>query len=838
MSLLPCAGINSFKAHQPASPSRGTSLERPAWFDELGGSGSRTDLDGVAIQGAAVLSHSRQQPTESQCPSKGQTPAPPVDPQLIPAQQIPAAQPSPDRRESGGLGMTSSPIKMQGLQVLLPSTGAANDVMRVRGLGRRLCPPIASLKQLSVDTQTAGQAQSSSSSWMKQSVSMPALSSTLHTVTSSSSENHFPVPNRLPNPAAASSHKRVGGFDLPASTILDLGRHTIGTSTPWVETDARPGVTRDLSYVALEYPGLYPAMRPSSRALKPVKHRVGKKPAFVDMKPVTYLSHRDAGDMAGLAAEKSRNLMNALSKLRRGGRDEDKDAKEPGPVHRGKEKQRGSPTKGRRAAMAAVVAQTFDFAYTYEEYAELHFKQRIEQELKERGLPVEELSRRATVMDKRSEVNIDMDAVLELSDMGKFPLQITVQVMPKLPPLPGEEPEENPADDAFKFEAPPEEEKDTTIMLSALGSTRDTYDELAVILKDLQDLQDPVAEMGGARHATAIGAWRTLEVVKRKVELLSVVEERKRVFKERMAAKEKHFKDVTTNAAPPPEGLLQVRQFVSDKAHKPDPLSKAENPAEADKSNFEYFASTFGIHKNHMHFQELMSLAADMVKWWAKEAMKLAEGGAESDEIKRHLDTVKAIGADKSAYDEVADDLASTQEILGDVLSKRALVLAEKLREKDRQIVERSKDAQPQSAKEKAAEVNEEILRAVNLGAPPKHENMTQAKAIATYLEAQEKERYALKAFLAASKIKERDAEEAASYLKKNGVPPVGPAAMYAEMVEGQIKDALKLGAPQAHEHIAASTAIAKELRDADGTRKREANRAKRLAAEAAAKNQ
>jgi len=310
---------------------------------------------------------------------------------------------------------------------------------------------------------------------------------------------------------------------------------------------------------------------------------------------------------------------------------------------------------------------------------------------------------------------------------------------------------------------------------------------------------------------------------------LSVVEKRKALLETLAEQKEQLFKEVTENINPCPEGLLHTRQFVARMSNHPE-----ENPADGPRGNFELFASHFGMHKKHMYFEQMLATAKDAVKWWMAETMQLALSGAESEKIKRNIDVVHAIGADKAVYDEIAEDLRRTMEIMGDMLAQRCLTIAQTLKEKDAIIVSKSKDAQPQSAKQKNNLINEEITRAVGLGAPNKHPMLLEAKNIAVYLEAQEKDRYGLRALLAAEKIQEKDRVEADAYEKKWSLPPVGPASAYADKVDKEVKEARKLGCPENCEHMLKATEVGKTLRDEDGTRKRMASRAKRLLAEAA----
>merc|ERR1719446_1215208 len=74
------------------------------------------------------------------------------------------------------------------------------------------------------------------------------------------------------------------------------------------------------------------------------------------------------------------------------------------------------------------------------------------------------------------------------------------------------------------------------------------------------------------------------------------------------------------------------------------------------------------------------------------------------------------------------------------------VIMGDRLSEKDAQVVERSKDAQPEHARKVADQIDEELKQAVALGAPPKHAMLAKAKNIAVSFHIEEGARWALKA--------------------------------------------------------------------------------------------
>jgi hypothetical protein len=603
------------------------------------------------------------------------------------------------------------------------------------------------------------------------------------------------------------------------------------------------GIVRNFSQVHLEYPGLYPPLRPPS----PVKRTPWPKPKFkkvilsdIETKP----SCRDLQDVARNAADRSDKMRVALFNLRRAGKPQS-----PSPEPDQEDKKITStrtispPRKKGRKLLAAVQAtpppEIVEFTYTWQEHNTLPLKEKVEQELKQIYCPVEEIEQRFAATDSLG-IELTLDALKVLFE-NRFPVVVKLRIGMTSASVQekeqGEEDQEQASADAETFSPEEQEEidkamkqlheKETTVMIGTLNGTRDSSDEVEPVLIGLEELQHPVAENGGSRHATAVVAFRTLMIVRRKLELLTIVEERKGIFEKEAERKVELFKDVTAGNSPP-EGLLYIRQFVGKYAHKPE-----ANPADADKSNFEHFAATFGMPRKHMYFEAMMDLAKATVTWWAQETLKLAYEGGESDQIKRHMDVVQNIGAAKQVYEELDQLLKECLEIMGDKLAERCLKVAQSLQEKDEATQARSKDAQHKSAKDSAQAVNDEIRRAVSLGAPNKHPMLIKAKEIATALEQTEKARYGLKALLAAEKIRKRDEEEALVYEKGQGFPPVGPASDYADKIDKEIKECIKLGALPNNESILKAIAMGKEMRDLDGIRKRTANRAKRLAADA-----
>jgi len=123
--------------------------------------------------------------------------------------------------------------------------------------------------------------------------------------------------------------------------------------------------------------------------------------------------------------------------------------------------------------------------------------------------------------------------------------------------------------------------------------------------------------------------------------------------------------------------------------------------------------------------------------------------------------------------------LAEADVILVSRLADQVLHCAEKMKARDATTVEMSDMPQPESAREAADCIKEEIKKAVALGAPAKHASMEKAKGIEVCLRMEEKNRIAQKVLLAARALQEEDAKAAAAAAPS--VAPVGPATERAD---------------------------------------------------------
>jgi len=376
----------------------------------------------------------------------------------------------------------------------------------------------------------------------------------------------------------------------------------------------------------------------------------------------------------------------------------------------------------------------------------------------------------------------------------------------------------------------PMDEEQLTLMNQTLSSCTDTEAELRITQAMLEGAHEPVAELGGARHATTLVSGRTLTVVRRKAEIVQRGEAILTAFQNADDKRERLFTLVADGNGDVPDGYKGAKRNINSLVHRNTNGAKI-NPAEADKAPFDVFAVSFFLPPEHTTLVLLKGLAVDATDWWAAQTLQEALKGADADRLQRLINvTIAFLDISETGHAQ----LVEVRTVLGDRLSEKVLAIAKKLSAKDAGVVERSVDAQPGNARDVADKIDEEIKEAVRLGAPNKHAMLLEAKQIATSFHLEEKNRWALKALQFAQFKQVGDTKMAEKAGDK--VPPVGPASDAGDAIEREVRDCVKKGAPDDHPRCNEARQIMKALRDLDGERKRLAAREKRLAESAAKK--
>lgn len=407
---------------------------------------------------------------------------------------------------------------------------------------------------------------------------------------------------------------------------------------------------------------------------------------------------------------------------------------------------------------------------------------------------------------------------------------------------PKEEPKEAPAEEPKKPASPskkdrrvsvysmamlatPEDEQDSPLIMTTLLDREDKSEDLQKAIGELRAAITPVEDASSAQHASALIAKRNLAVVERKQELLVAVEERLRQFQAVDKRREWLFDGVMKGTTEAPVEMLGVDKFLKGYVHADG------EPAEANRSDFDYFVRNFGLPALHRIVRRLNSAAHETTQYWANSTLaRMQDENAEeldSDAIQRLIYVITNICNDKR----IGDSVKEIRIMLGDRLAQQVLTFAKGMQKKDAFNVERSDQPQVESAQKCAAEIGEEISKAISLGAPRSHELLGEAKQIAVALEVEAKNRMAERALVYAKVQQGRDDAAVAAAVKADGpdgIPPVGPATDIAVQIEDAVAKALKTGAPADHPAIEECKEMAKALRDADNTRKRLLNRQRR----------
>lgn len=360
--------------------------------------------------------------------------------------------------------------------------------------------------------------------------------------------------------------------------------------------------------------------------------------------------------------------------------------------------------------------------------------------------------------------------------------------------------------------------KEMTLMAATLSDLKDSEAQLRRTEALLLDSHSPVAEFGGKRFATTIISQRSLSVVSRKADLIKTADDRAKAFEEAHSRREEICEAMMDGECEIPEPFIGMTKFIASLVHRDG------NPADADKSNFEIFASSFGLPAKHQALETLRSFEVAAVEWWCWRTLREAQCGANSDAIQRMIAVVVAVCGEQRH-----PALAEVETILIARVAEKVLENAEKFKARDAQTVERSSVPQPGSAREAADAIRDELQQGIKLGVPAKHPFMERAKGMEVSLRAEEKNRFAAKVLLAAQAVQEEDAKAAAEAAPS--VAPVGPATERAETIEKTIEIAVSRdGVQEMHPDLKDARGIAAALRALDGDRKRLAAREKRLA--------
>lgn len=228
-------------------------------------------------------------------------------------------------------------------------------------------------------------------------------------------------------------------------------------------------------------------------------------------------------------------------------------------------------------------------------------------------------------------------------------------------------------------------------------------------------------EFGGARHATAVLCSRTLAVVRRKRLLLHAVEERIKAFEETHSQRDEVLVKLVADEISPPPSLAAIRKFISSYTHKPE-----ESPADANKSNFASFVSSFKLPGKHRLLLRLRAIADEAGEWWAEACLAEANKGAGHAVLRRLFDVALGTGVDKDH-----PKLIRAMRILTDRLADRVLKEAKERLERDAANASKCTGVPPVGPASAAGDkIEQDVRQAISEGVPQADTRMKEALAI------------------------------------------------------------------------------------------------------------
>lgn len=364
-----------------------------------------------------------------------------------------------------------------------------------------------------------------------------------------------------------------------------------------------------------------------------------------------------------------------------------------------------------------------------------------------------------------------------------------------------------------------EEPEELPFLQATLAELADTSSSLLAGLAAMEAAQAPIAEDGGARHPTAVIAARSGAVLVRKAELLQRAEARSAAFERAHAAAAELNERLREQDADTPPELLGTEGFLATVLHK------GGRPQDADKSDFEGFASSFGLDDQHQEVLKITRLQAEACDWWAKKLLEEIQNDTTTDHMQRMIRVLKEVGED--------DELPALKQagsILSDKLAVRVLIAAEGLQAQDAEAKASNAIPDPENARKCADRVAEDLRLTKAMGCSPKHPKMLKAKGIEVAFRLEEKQRHARKVLIAAKERRDRDAKAADQAKLEGRVMEVGAATAASDAIDADIdRVTIGEGVMPTHADLREAKQIGKDLRDADGQRKRLWAREQRL---------
>lgn len=278
-------------------------------------------------------------------------------------------------------------------------------------------------------------------------------------------------------------------------------------------------------------------------------------------------------------------------------------------------------------------------------------------------------------------------------------------------------------------------EQEEGLMHATLADVNDDEEALLRLGDAIAGHQDPVSGHGGARHATSAVFGRTLSVVKRKTHLLHEVAVRRAAIEANHSRRDELLTQVLAGEVGAPVELVGLHKFIAAHTHR------GGNPSEANKSDFETFAATFGLPSKHRAIVSLRHLCDEVLNWWVDETLRQAEDESSSFEsVRRVMAVAISTGASRDH-----PKLIRGIKIMEGRFADKVLADAREASESDAWRAKRTEETTgmpPVGQAEAAARgIRLAIKSAVAQRVPASHRSLVQAKAIIKELEQKESER-------------------------------------------------------------------------------------------------
>eukprot|EP00927_Polykrikos_kofoidii_P055013 TRINITY_DN49331_c0_g1_i1.p1 TRINITY_DN49331_c0_g1~~TRINITY_DN49331_c0_g1_i1.p1 ORF type:complete len:922 (+),score=212.98 TRINITY_DN49331_c0_g1_i1:339-3104(+) len=396
-----------------------------------------------------------------------------------------------------------------------------------------------------------------------------------------------------------------------------------------------------------------------------------------------------------------------------------------------------------------------------------------------------------------------------------------------------------------------------TLMLVTLADPQDTEEQLQKRLRVLRQSEKSVEDVGGVRHPSALVAARTALVVQEKFKRLEAVRLRVEAFDRVVAERKAMIQAVLEGSDPLTHGkeAFLYRNFVAGCVHEGD-------PREDERGNFEIFAKTFGLPANHTVVTVAQRKLTEGVRQWGEDALHLADVATDlllrpppneegfipeiveeqPHKLATYLDNLCVLLWNAGNLDvELKKKDVIVQRIKGfkkgmiqlekDLRSRRLERYAENLRQETQKEVEQderiAESAGPEVGGKAAMKASERLTgvvkQTVERGVNPGNPIVFEAKKAALELRAEAVRRNALALLY----------EDEVTFKAQGWI--AGKATELADKIDAEVMAASDAGIDFGHPKVKEARKSAKELREQEGFRKREATAAKKRAEKQAA---